>query len=102
MQGPLTDLVLDFEWDERNMSYVSRHKLTPEIADEVLHDEALLFYNKPGRTGSHALIGSALDGTNWVIILLPLGGHGRWRPVNGWDCSDSEKRFYERQKGLRP
>lgn len=94
MQDPAFIEVWELEWDEDNELHCLEHDLTPELAEEVRESAPRFFENRPGRTGSHAMIGPDRAGRFWTIIILEAGARGRWRPITGWESAKAEVGLY--------
>lgn len=88
-------IVVDaFVWDEENESHCMRHGLTPFIAEEVRSRAPLFFLNKKRTTGSHLMIGPALNGRFWAVVILKQDNPGLWRPITGWPSSERQIVLY--------
>jgi len=90
MQRPLPIDVWEFEWEESNEAHCSRHGVTPMVAELVKDGQPKFFRNRPGKTGTHVMIGEDDRGRFWTIILLETGQRGRWRPITGWPSVTAE------------
>jgi hypothetical protein len=89
---------VEFEWDERNISYIlskEDRKITPSLVAEVSENDPLLVpETRGGRSGSHKMIAPANDGRYWTFVLLDKG-NDVWRPITGWPSTNAEIRLYE-------
>lgn len=94
MQPPEEIDVWEFEWDENNEGHAAAHGVTPSVAEEVKERSPLFFRNKPGRSGTHMMIGPDAVGRFWTVILWATGTRGRWRPITGWPSDDPELAWY--------
>lgn len=92
MQGSRRIDVWEFEWDDTNLQH-QWHGLTPVIAERVKDGQPKFFRNKPGRAGTHKMVGPDINGRLWTIIILGTSHRGRWRPITGWPSTkpDIEK-----------
>ena len=97
MQHPSQIDVWQFEWDDENLEHQT-HGLTPAIAELVKDNSPEFFRNKPGKTGSHQMIGPDINGRFWTVIILATPYKGRWRPITGWpsDANEIQKYRYAR------
>lgn len=94
MQPPANIKVREFEWDEENLEHLRPHGVTLELAEEIKDGAPLFFLNRPGRGGTHMMIGPDDSGRFWTIILVEAGAEGRWRPITGWPSDNPEIRWY--------
>jgi len=90
MQQPIGIDVWEFEWDDNNESHCARHNVTPMVAEHVKDSRPKFFRNRPGKTGTHVMIGPDDTGRFWTIILLEASRTGRWRPITGWPSDTAE------------
>ena len=75
------------------------HGVTAALLDEVAQQSPKLFPNEgQGRSGNHLLIGPAVDGRFWTIVVLELMD-GVWRPITGWPSTGQELRLYREELG---
>jgi len=95
VQQPLEIEVREFEWDERNEKHCARHGVTPLLAEVVKDGQSKFFGNKPGKTGTHMMVGPDDRGRFWTIIILETGQRGRWRPITGWPSDPPEIARYD-------
>jgi hypothetical protein len=93
MQGPRRIDVWEFEWDDANLEH-QEHGLTPLLADEVKDRSPKFFANKPGKAGTHKMVGPDTNDRFWTIILLPTAHRGRWRPITGWPSTGPDAQRY--------
>jgi hypothetical protein len=89
-----------FEWDDDNLRHVlqeSPHGITPVLCETLKNDRPKMFPNtaRPGRSGSHVLVGVS-DDRFWTVVLLNKGS-GMWRPITGWPSTPSEIRLYNEE-----
>lgn len=94
MQPPVEIDVWEFEWDENNERHAATHRVTPVVAEEVKDSRPLFFRNRPGRSGTHMMVGPDETGRFWTIILGQTSTRGRWRPITGWPSDAREVAWY--------
>lgn len=90
----------DWEWDDRNLAYVSRRGCNPEIVFQVQDRRPRHRLNLKDRAASHQMIGPDNGGRIWTICYLaaPGGPPGMARAVNTWRADKEEQGWYDRQK----
>lgn len=93
-RAAVTIVVGGFQWDDRNTEHCAQHGLTPGIAYQVRDGAPLFFPNKPGRTGTHMMIGPSGTNRLWTVILLPACDPDEWRCITGWPSTQSEAGWY--------
>lgn len=94
MQPPAEIKVWEFDWDEENLTHCELHEVTPELAQEVMNASPMFFLNRPGKTGTHIMIGPDANRRFWTIILLETPTEGLWRPITGWPSTNTEIAWY--------
>ena len=90
--------VWEFEWDDNNMEHCAVHGVTPTVAESVKGELPSFFENRPGKTGTHVMIGPDHTGAFWTVILLTTALEGRWRPITGWPSERDEVELYNRSR----
>jgi|SRR5208282_1550151 len=94
--------ILEFDWDDDNVYECARHHLSPKMVTLILRQLPLFFLNKPGKSGTHVMIGAFEPGQEsqlWTVILLETNTQGRWRPITGWPSEPPEILVYQRWIG---
>ncbi len=87
--------VIDFEWDEGNFQHIALgHGIEPAEAEEVF--AGIPLFRKTKR-GHYAAMGPTSDGRH-LVLIFEMKGKGAARVITGWDMSDSEKRYYSKNK----
>lgn len=74
----------------------ARHRGIDEVVvGEVLAREPAFIPNKPGRSGSHRMVGPDSRGKIWTIIIVEVDEDlHRWRPITGWPATPREERSW--------
>jgi uncharacterized DUF497 family protein len=75
-------LIIEFEWDDNNISHLSRHRILPEDVDAMLTGRITVVRNKKA-TGEYRFAGRGRGGTRLTIVVVGTGVPGRWRPITG-------------------
>lgn len=90
--------IVEWEWDDDNLSYLSRRGLTRALVRQVWLQRPLYRKNLSGRAASHKMIGPDASGKLWTVCILEVR-LGIWRAVNGWplDPQDGDHIWYRRQ-----
>ena len=87
--------LVEFEWDEGNSQHIALgHGIEPEEAEEVFALKPL--FRKTKRE-HYAALGPTFDGRH-LVLIFEIKGKGVARVITGWDMSDSEKRYYSKNK----
>lgn len=86
-----------FEWDEGNVLHLAlKHGIEPEEAEEVF---ALAPFFRKTKRGHHAAFGPAGSG-RLLVLVFERKPKGVIRVITGWDMSSTERRYYERGRGV--
>lgn len=86
----------EFDWDDGNVDHLDRHGVTPEEAEESLHDSrrvGIAAYNVTGERRS-AVVGATEDGRVLFVVYTWRGG--RIRVVTARDADQAQRRRYRR------
>ena len=87
--------ITEFEWDEGNSQHiVLGHGIEPAEAEEVLAVNPLF---RKTKRGYYAVMGPTLEG-RYLVLIFQIKGKGVARVITGWDMSDSERRYYSKNK----
>lgn len=83
-----------FDWDDRNIDHIARHNITPDEAEEVFLD-ALFRKGREGRL----LVYGVTDPGRFILVVAALKSGGVVRVITARDMTQSERRYYLREKG---
>lgn len=83
-----------FDWDERNIEHIARHNITPEEAEDIF-PEALFRKGREGRL----LVYGVTDSGRYIFVAAALKSGGIIRVITARDMTQSERRYYLREKG---
>jgi uncharacterized DUF497 family protein len=87
--------ITEFEWDEGNSQHiVLGHGIEPAEAEEVFAVNPLF---RKTKRGHYAVMGPTLEG-RYLVLIFQIKGKGVARVITGWDMSDSERRYYSKNK----
>lgn len=87
--------IAEFEWDEGNSQHIALgHGIEPAEAEEVFALNPLF---RKTKRGHYAAMGPTLDG-RYLVLIFKMKRKGVARVITGWDMSDSERRYYSRNK----
>jgi len=87
--------IRSFDWDNRNIEHIARHNVTPDEAEEVFL--GALF--RKGREGK-LLVYGVTDSGRFLLVVAALKPGGVIRVVTARDMTQSERRYYLREKGV--
>jgi uncharacterized DUF497 family protein len=87
----------EFDWDEKNVAHLSRHKITPSEFEQVMSSDPL-FIDVRDESGEDRWY--ALGATKRLrVLFLVYSYHGdRLRPVTAWDAGKKLRERYFRSK----
>ncbi len=83
-----------FDWDDRNIEHISRHNITPDEAEEAF----LYALFRKGREG-RLLVYGVTDPGRFILVVAALKPGGIVRVITARDMTQSERRYYLREKG---
>lgn len=87
--------IAEFEWDEGNSQHIALgHGIEPAEAEEVFALNPLF---RKTKRGYYAAMGPTLD-ARYIVLIFKMKGKWVARVIMGWDMSDSERRYYSRNK----
>ena len=81
---PTLSDIRDLEFDETNRQHLARHGLDENLVEDVFASPPILWDNepRPGRSGSHVLVGPSSAGRHWTIVIVEVNESlGLWRPI---------------------
>lgn len=85
-----------WDFDERNRAHLARHEIDDNLVWDVWAGNPILVPNKPGRSGSHLMIGPDSSGRLWTIVIVPVNDDlGLWRAITGWPSERKERESWE-------
>jgi uncharacterized DUF497 family protein len=84
--------ISELEFDDYNEKELAKHGIAPLEVLQVLDDVFTVRRNKKRKAGQRQLIGRTHGGRALTVILAETRVPDRWRPVTGWDSSESERR----------
>lgn len=84
-----------FDWNDANIDHIARHNVTTDEAEEAFLD-ALLRKGRDGRL----LVYGVTDPGRYLFVVAALKQDGVVRVITARDMSNSEKRYYLREKGV--
>jgi uncharacterized DUF497 family protein len=88
--------IRDWEFDERNRDHLARHGIDDNLVWDVWAGNPILVPNKPGRSGSHLMIGPDSTGRLWTIAVVLIDSDlGLWRAITGWPSERKERESWE-------
>lgn len=87
--------IRSFDWDNRNIEHIDRHNVTLDEAEEVFI--GALF--RKGREGK-LLVYGVTDSGRFLLVVAALKSGGVIRVVTARDMTQSERRYYLREKGV--
>jgi uncharacterized DUF497 family protein len=87
----------EFDWDERNVDHLARHRVKPSEAEEAIQ-------NRPVDLGSQlrngearlALVGETDGGRVLVVVTTMVGT--KVRVVTAWSANKNYQRYFESLK----
>lgn len=83
-----------FDWDDRNISHIARHNITPDEVEEAFIG-ALIRRGRENRL----LVYGITDPGRYILIVAVLKSGGIARVITARDMTQSERRYYLREKG---
>ena len=84
--------IIDFEWDEDNISHIARHRTRPDEVEEVAFDDKA--WIRKGKHGTRYLLGYTIGG-RFLFIVYSLKGKGLARVITAMDMDDKTRRLYK-------
>ncbi|MFZ5646084.1 MAG: BrnT family toxin [Bacillota bacterium] len=87
--------ITKFDWDERNIDHIARHNITPDEAEEAFL-YALFRKCREGRL----LVYGVTDPGRFIFVVAALKPGGVVRVITARDMTQSERRYYLREKGV--
>ena len=84
-----------FDWNDANIEHIARHNVTTDEAEETF----LYALIRKGRDG-RLLVYGVTDSGRYLLVVTVLKQDGVVRVITARDMSDSEKRYYLREKGV--
>jgi uncharacterized DUF497 family protein len=91
----------EFDWDESNVSHISRHRVAPEEAEEVLSNNAAVVEIRSRRGEARILAVGETDGGRALAVVFPLLEQ-RIRVVTAYPANAQMRRAYRLRKGDTP
>ncbi|WP_347489189.1 BrnT family toxin [Desulfoscipio sp. XC116] len=83
-----------FNWDDKNINHIARHNITPDEAEEAFLD-ALFRKGREGRL----LVYGVTDPGRFILVVAGLKSDGVVRVITARDMTQSERRYYLRERG---
>jgi hypothetical protein len=97
VEEPAAIEVIGFLWEfgpDQNVSHLAKHDVAPDDVYAVLRNLPIFFYNSPGRTATHAMVGVDERGRVLQIAILPTHEPGVWKPITGWESRKARSAYY--------
>ncbi|MBI5399851.1 BrnT family toxin [Candidatus Saganbacteria bacterium] len=88
-------LISAFDWDEKNITHIARHNVTPEEVEEMFESRPLIFKS---RDESCVALGQS-DVGRYLMVAYRYCEAEAIRVITARDMSDSERRLFRRKKG---
>lgn len=86
--------IVNFEWDEGNISHIGYHSVWPDEVEEVAFDDKP--WIKKGRQGTRYLLGHTVGG-RYLFVVYSLKVSGLARVITAMDMDDTTKRLYKKK-----
>lgn len=83
--------IAELEFDDYNIEELAGHSIAPQEIAQILQNRFTVRRNKKNRAGNRQLIGFTDGGRILTVVLAPTHISDRWRPITGWDSTDSER-----------
>lgn len=89
-----------FDWDSANLAHIARHNISPEAAEQVIHNNPLDI-ERQIRNGEERILhlGETLAGH--VLFVVVTQRAGRYRVVTAFPANRASRLFYASQKAER-
>ena len=84
-----------FDWDNGNTEHIARHNVSIDEAEEAFID-ALFRKGREGRL----LVYGVTDSGRFILVVAVLKPCGVVRVITSRDMTQSERRYYLREKGV--
>lgn len=84
---------ISYEWDERNISHIAEHSVTPEEAEDACFNNPLILRARGGR---YYLLAQTDSGRYLTVIVQPKP-NGIARVITARDMNTAERKRYLRR-----
>jgi hypothetical protein len=88
--------IWDLEITPGAEDHIWRHRVTPAQLDAILAGPHVVTDNRPGRTGSHRLIGRDAQGRCICAPIVETDEPHIWRVISAWYCKKDEAAILRR------
>lgn len=79
-------------WDERNISHIAKHNVTPSEAEKVCYSPKSIVY----RRGDRYIVLGQTGAGRYLFVVLEFLGKGTARVITARDMDKKERRLYHR------
>ena len=88
----------EFDWDEHNLTHLSRHKITAAEFEEAMRNNRV-FMDVEDESGEERwYVAGVTNGLRVLVLVFTYRGE-KIRPITAWDAGKDLKQFYFRTVG---
>ena len=88
----------EFDWDEHNLTHLSRHKITPAEFEESMRNNRL-FMDVEDESGEERwYVAGVTNGLRVLVLVFTYRGK-KIRPITAWDAGKDLRQLYFRTVG---
>jgi len=92
--------IREFEWDDRNIEHIARHKVFPDEVEDVAFDDEP--WIRRGKQGTRYMLGYTIAG-RYLFVVYILKGRGVARVITAMDMDHKTRELYlKRDRKSRP
>jgi uncharacterized DUF497 family protein len=87
---------LKFDWDDKNVSHLGRHRITPLEVEELFSRHPVFKFTDPV-DGEERLLAYGVTARARLLTIAFTERRNLIRPITGWDMTRQESKTYAPQ-----
>lgn len=88
--------IMEFHWDEDNVTHIGRHKVYPDEVEELAFDDDP--WIRKGRGGTRYMLGYTISG-RYLFVVYTLKEKNTARVITAMNMDDKTRKLYKKRKG---
>ena len=89
---------LSFDWDDRNISHLARHRIKPSEVEEFFHSEPMIRGHEVVDGEDRWTAAGTTRALRALVVVFTMRGESV-RPITGWAADRRTKKEYFMERG---